>query len=123
VADRFITVASSDVVTIGPEASLLDAMHRMAEEGVTHLPVLKNGLLVGMCTRADIVRSRSGDLTAARERLERQLGLIEELGVHATGEIGGADPLTAAPAWPAGSTFPRWSSTTTKSTPRRSGDR
>jgi len=132
----------------------------MAEEGVTHLPVLENGLLVGMCTRADIVRSRSdelalerldegwlapvlqrhdrlgvrylvvgnqslcgralmaelerrvarskqirfhivvplavgGDLTAARERLERQLGLIEELGVHATGEIGGADPLAA----------------------------
>lgn len=153
-------VASSDVVSIGPEASLLDAMQRMAEEGVTHLPVLEDGLLVGMCTRADIVRSRSdelalerldegwlapvlqrhdrlgvrylvvgnrslcgtalmselerrvagskqvhfhivvplpvgGDLTAARERLERQLGLIEELGVHATGEIGGADPLAA----------------------------
>lgn len=153
-------IASSDVVSIGPDASLVDAMQLMAEEGVTHLPVLEEGQLVGICTRADIVRSRSeelalerlepgwlapvlqrrdparvlylvvgnqslggdalmaelsdlvartpqirfrvvvplavgGDLTAARERLEKQLGLIADLGVPASGELGDADPLAA----------------------------
>lgn len=39
-----------------------------------------------------------GDLTEARERLEMQLGLIEELGVTATGELGDADPLAAIDA-------------------------
>jgi hypothetical protein len=36
-----------------------------------------------------------GNLTAARERLELQLGLIGDLGVAASGEIGDADPLAA----------------------------
>lgn len=153
-------IASSDVVSISPQASLLDATHKMAEEGIGHLPVIDNGLLVGMCTQADIVRARSGelslerlepgwlapvlqrsdrvaprclvvgnqslsgtalmaelrrrsaanplmrfhvvvpmpsgtDLSVARERLELQLGLIEELGATATGEISDADPLAA----------------------------
>ena len=156
-------VVSSDLVSIGPQASLVDAMQLMSEEGVTHLPVIEDGLLVGICTRADIVRSRSnelalerldagwlapvlqrrdkvgprylvignqslggaalmaelanrvalddqvrfhvvvplvagGDLTAARERLEMQLGLIDELGVTGTGEVGVADPLAAIEA-------------------------
>jgi chloride channel protein, CIC family len=156
-------VVSADVISIGPEASLLDAMQRMSEEGVTHLPVIEHGLLVGICTRADIVRSRSdelalerldegwlapvlqrrdragrryvvvgnqslggealmaelvsrveadpqlrfhvvvpltsgGDLTEARARLEVQLGLIADLGVAATGEVGVADPVAAIEA-------------------------
>jgi H+/Cl- antiporter ClcA len=156
-------VASSDVVTIGPGASLADAMQRMAEEDINHLPVVDDGLLVGMCTWADIVRSRSdelalerlepgwlapvlqrgdpvgprhlvvgnrslggaalmaeltrradhnrqirfhvvvpmaagGDLSETRERLERQLSLIEDLGVKATGEITDADPIVAIEA-------------------------
>ena len=156
-------IASIDVVTIGPDASLVEALRKMTEEEVTHLPVVEDGLLIGICTRADIVRSRSdelalerldqgwiapvlqrrdrvgprhiivgneslggaalmaqlerlaadrneirfhvivplavgGDLTMARDRLELQLGLIEALGVSATGEIGGTDPIAAIEA-------------------------
>jgi CIC family chloride channel protein len=156
-------IASSDVVSISPDASLVDAMQLMAQESMTHLPVVENGLLVGICTRADIVRSRSdelslerlevgwlapvlqrrdrvgpryivvgsrslggsaltaeltrlatseedvrihvvvplaagADLTTARQRLEMQLGIIDELGIVATGEIGDADPLVAIDA-------------------------
>lgn len=156
-------VISHDVVTLGPEASLIDAMHLMAEEDVTHIPITKDGVVIGICTRADIVRSRSdeialerlepgwlapvvqrrnrvgrriivagneslggralmaelerrarrepgvrfhivvplaagGNLTAARERLETQLGLLESIGVAASGEIGGSDPLAAIEA-------------------------
>jgi len=156
-------VGSSDVVSLGPNASLVDAMQLMAEEGVTHIPVVDKGLLVGICTRADIVRSRSdqlalerlepgwlapvlqrrdrvgrrilvvgneslcghalmteiserverepdlrlhfvvplrvgGDLTAARARLEKQLGILDDQGVTASGEIGDSDPLAAIEA-------------------------
>jgi H+/Cl- antiporter ClcA/predicted transcriptional regulator len=156
-------VTSTDLVTLGPEASLVDAMQLMAEEDVTHIPVIEDGVIIGICTRADIVRSRSdelalerlepgwlapvvqrrnrvgrriivvgneslggpplmaeltgraerepsvrfhivvplptgGDLTAARERLEMQLGLLEHLGVEASGEIGSSDPLAAIEA-------------------------
>ncbi len=59
-------VMSSDLVTVGPAASLLDAMQRMNDEGVTHLPVVEDGLLIGICTRADIVRSRSDELALER---------------------------------------------------------
>ena len=38
------------------------------------------------------------DLTTARQRLEMQLGVIDELGIAATGEIGDADPLVAIDA-------------------------
>ncbi len=159
--DSLVTeIVPSDVVSIGPQASLVDAMQRMADEGITHLPVLEEGLLVGICTRADIVRSRSdelalerldqgwlapmlqrrdkigsrclvvgnrslggdalmaeladrvrrspqmrfhvvvplaagGDLTAARDQLEMQLGLLADLGAASSGEIGDADPLAA----------------------------
>ena len=153
-------VASRDLVSITPDASLVEAMQLMSEEGVTHLPVIENKLIVGICTRTDIVRSRSdelalerlepgwlapvlqggdrperrvlvvgnrslggdvlmdeirkrvehhprirfhvvvplpsgGDLSAARERLENQLGLINDLGASASGEIGDADPIAA----------------------------
>lgn len=61
-------VASSDVVSIDPDDSLVDALQIMAEENINHLPVVENDLLVGICTRADIVRARSAEL--ALERLE-----------------------------------------------------
>ncbi len=62
------TVASSDVVAIAPDDSLVDALKIMADENINHLPVVEDGLLVGICTRADIVRARSAEL--ALERLE-----------------------------------------------------
>ncbi|MCP3993030.1 MAG: CBS domain-containing protein [Actinomycetia bacterium] len=61
-------LASSDVVGIAPDASLLEALQTMVDENINHLPVLENDLLVGICTRADIVRVRSDEL--ALERLE-----------------------------------------------------
>ena len=61
-------VASIDVVTIDPDSNLVDALQKMVEENVDHLPVVMNQELVGICTRADIVRARSDEL--ALERLE-----------------------------------------------------
>ena len=61
-------LASTDVVGVSPSASLLDALQTMVDENINHLPVLEDGRLVGICTRADIVRARSDEL--ALERLE-----------------------------------------------------
>lgn len=61
-------IASSDVVSIAPDASLVEALQTMVEEDINHLPVIDDGHLVGICTRADIVRARSDEL--ALERLE-----------------------------------------------------
>ncbi len=61
-------IASSDVVSIDPNDSLVDALQIMADENINHLPVVEDGLLVGICTQADIVRARSAEL--ALERLE-----------------------------------------------------
>jgi CBS domain-containing protein len=53
-----LEVASRDIVTVGPDDSLLDALHKMLEEGITHLPVTDGGTLVGICTRADVLEAR-----------------------------------------------------------------
>ena len=68
--DPFISRAASKVdarvvseamtqpaVTIGPGTSLAVAARRMLEEGVSRLPVVANGELVGMLTSSDLVRA------------------------------------------------------------------
>jgi H+/Cl- antiporter ClcA/CBS domain-containing protein len=51
-------VAVADVVTIDRDANLNDAVQRMIEEEVDHLPVVEGKRLVGMFTRADLLRAR-----------------------------------------------------------------
>jgi chloride channel protein, CIC family len=52
-------IASSDVVTVAPDDSLLTVLERITEEGVDHLPVIEHDRLVGICTRTDLLRARS----------------------------------------------------------------
>jgi CIC family chloride channel protein len=52
------TVASRDVVSVSPTDTLSEALERMLEEEVEHLPVIDDGMLVGICTRTDIMRAR-----------------------------------------------------------------
>jgi len=59
--------ASRDVVTVTPDASLLDVLERMVEEGIDHLPVVdRDDRLVGICTRTDVLRARSRYLVHER---------------------------------------------------------
>jgi H+/Cl- antiporter ClcA len=52
------TVATPQVVEVRPDDTLLDAVQRLVEEEVTHLPVVDDDKLVGICTRTDILRAR-----------------------------------------------------------------
>jgi H+/Cl- antiporter ClcA/CBS domain-containing protein len=51
-------VMSPDVVTVGPDDDVNVGLERMLEEEVEHLPVVHDGVLVGICTRTDILRAR-----------------------------------------------------------------
>jgi len=48
---------TSPVISIGSERPLSEAAHRMAEYRVNRLPVVDDGALVGIVTRADVVRA------------------------------------------------------------------
>lgn len=48
---------SRPVVTVGPEVSLRDAAAVMLKRGVNRLPVIADGALIGIVTRADLVRA------------------------------------------------------------------
>jgi GABA permease len=67
--------ADGDVVSVPSTVPLADALAVMVEEGLEHLPVVDHDRLVGMCTRADIVRARAEQ--AALER--RQTGWLRPL--------------------------------------------
>jgi len=49
-------VMSSPVIAIDEDAGIADAAAQMLHEGIARLPVLRDGKLVGIVTRADIVQ-------------------------------------------------------------------
>ncbi len=48
---------TSPALTIGPERPLHEAAARMIEDGINRLPVIDHGRLVGIVSRADLVRA------------------------------------------------------------------
>jgi CBS domain-containing protein len=59
-------VATAEVLTVEPGDSLLTVLERMTEDGVDHVPVVEHDRLVGICTRADLLRTRSSYLEHER---------------------------------------------------------
>lgn len=51
-------VACADVVTVAADETAHAALRRMLEEEVSHLPVVDGDRLVGICTRADVLKAR-----------------------------------------------------------------
>ena len=89
-AERFVKthglkakdVMTDKVVTIAPDASLADAADLMERHRVKRLPVTREDRLIGIISRADLVRAfvaarptlpADNDDTAIRERLESAL--------------------------------------------------
>ena len=52
---------SSPAITIAPSRGVHEAARLMIDEGINRLPVVEDGKLVGILTRADIVRAFSRD--------------------------------------------------------------
>ncbi len=53
---RVKDIMVSDVVVIEPDKELHDAMKKMVEHSIKHLPVVKNDKLIGILTWKDILR-------------------------------------------------------------------
>ena len=63
------TAMTAPAVTIAPYESVSQAARLMCERGVNRLPVVKDGRLVGILTRADLVRA----FTRTDEEVEREV--------------------------------------------------
>jgi CBS domain-containing protein len=58
-----------EVVTCARRDKIEDLMHRMSEGRFRHLPVLEDGLLVGVISIGDVVRSRVEDVEKEKNAL------------------------------------------------------
>jgi Zn-dependent protease len=70
--------------TLGPDANVADALQLMVDSGVHQVPIVDNDALVGMVSRADVMRA-----------LQSGLGVVGERGSART-EVISANPKTAA---------------------------
>lgn len=71
---------TSQVITVGPKASLKEAARRMIEAGVSGLLVTgEDGDLLGVITEADFVKGESGRRATKRARLLRWMGNGDEI--------------------------------------------
>ena len=62
-------IMSSEVITIGPEGTVEEAMRLMTEHRIRHLPVVRGSAVVGVVSIGDLVKSV----------IEEQRHTIEEL--------------------------------------------
>jgi CBS domain-containing protein len=60
---------SSTLFTVGPATTVAEAMGRMTESRVRHLPVLDQGELVGLISIGDVVKARLSEQAAEVESL------------------------------------------------------
>ncbi|MFZ0015600.1 MAG: CBS domain-containing protein [Acidimicrobiia bacterium] len=69
---RLEELMTTDVITIGPEATLKEAARRMIEARISGLPVTdETGALIGVITEADFVKEEAGRRSTKRARLLR----------------------------------------------------
>lgn len=70
---RVRDIMTTSVITIGPHASLRDAMELMTEQRVRHMPVIEDGALVGVLSIGDVVKRVLGEqrdtIRSLRDRL------------------------------------------------------
>ncbi|QBX99420.1 cyclic nucleotide-binding/CBS domain-containing protein [Rhodophyticola sp. CCM32] len=87
-------VMTADPVTLPPTALVADVLHAMIERGITHMPVVDGGKLVGILTQTDLTRIQATssdalirDITQAvnRAELAQIVGRIPQLLVQLVG--------------------------------------
>jgi len=64
-------IMTRPVETIGPEATILDGMQLMTTRKIRYLPVLEDGVLLGVVTLSDLVRAILEDKEHAIDRFLR----------------------------------------------------
>jgi hypothetical protein len=59
---------TGDPITIGPEATVLDAAQRMLDHAIGGLPVVERGRVVGVITESDVFRLLLADRMGVEDR-------------------------------------------------------
>jgi H+/Cl- antiporter ClcA len=60
------SVSTDDVISVTSSDPVVDALERMLEEQIEHLPVIDGWRLVGICTRTDVMRARRPQFAGER---------------------------------------------------------
>lgn len=64
-------VMTQPVITLGADASSLDALLLMSERRIRHLPLVEEGAVVGLVAASDLVRAQARDPLSLLRRLEK----------------------------------------------------
>ncbi len=65
---------SKKVVTCDPEETAFDVLNKMTLGRFRHIPVLKNGKMLGLISIGDVVKARLGELNMEKQALEEYIG-------------------------------------------------
>lgn len=58
-ADAIAGIMTTEVLTLGPDELVTDALHLMVEQGISSVPILDDGKLVGIITKTDLTRAQA----------------------------------------------------------------
>ena len=67
---RVRDVMTSDVITIAPDRSMQDCMELMTDRRIRHLPVLRDGQLIGIISIGDVVKATIAEQAFLIEQLQ-----------------------------------------------------
>lgn len=57
---RAAEIMSDEVISVGPDASIREIADLMVENEINRVPIVADGVLVGIVTRADIIKHAAG---------------------------------------------------------------
>lgn len=66
-------IMTSDVVTVGPQLGVKDALELMTERRIRHLPVIEESELIGFISIGDLVKSIIADQELMINQLEQYI--------------------------------------------------
>ena len=67
--DAVSSIMTSTVTTCGEQDTVEDLMREMTNRRIRHIPVLRDGALIGVISIGDMVKSRIGELEYERSNL------------------------------------------------------
>jgi CBS domain-containing protein len=65
-------VMTADPITLPPTALVADVLHTMVEKGITHMPVVEAGKLVGILTQTDLTRFQATSSAALIQEIAQR---------------------------------------------------
>ena len=89
------SIMSREVVTVSPDAALVDIRKRLQEGGINHMVVVEDGTLRGVISDRDVLEAISPFLDTYSEE-HRDVKTLSQ----PASEIMQADPITATPDTP-----------------------